>query len=63
LRALEESPTDVSGRGKYQRLSEHGIDLNERTVRYHMRILDERGYQIAGRMGRVKCWFQILRPR
>lgn len=31
----------------------YGIDLTERTVRYHLRILDERGYtEIFGREGR-----------
>lgn len=55
LRALEESPDGRLGsREISKRLSEHGIDLNERTVRYHMRILDERGYtNCTGRMGRV----------
>ncbi len=34
-------------------LKRYGIDLTERTVRYHLRILDERGYTIViGREGR-----------
>ena len=31
----------------------HGIDITERTVRYHLRILDERGYtEVFGKEGR-----------
>lgn len=46
--------SDITGsREVSKKLKAHGIDLTERTVRYHMRILDERGYtEVYGKEGR-----------
>ena len=46
--------TDVIGSREISRqLKLHGIDITERTVRYHLRILDERGYtEVFGKEGR-----------
>lgn len=36
-----------------RQLKHHGIELTERTVRYHMKIMDERGYtEVFGKEGR-----------
>lgn len=53
LKVLEKQ-TDVIGSTEISRqLKFHGIDLTERTVRYHLRILDERGLtQVFGKEGR-----------
>jgi len=54
LKALDKSPETITGsREISKRLTEYGIDLTERTVRYHLRILDERGYsEVYGKEGR-----------
>lgn len=46
--------TDVVGSKEISnQLKMHGIDLTERTVRYHMKILDERGFtEVFGKEGR-----------
>lgn len=46
--------TDVVGSKEISsQLKMHGIDLTERTVRYHLRILDERGFtEVFGKEGR-----------
>lgn len=53
LKILEKY-TDVLGSREISRqIKMHGIDLTERTVRYHLRILDERGYtEVFGKEGR-----------
>lgn len=53
LRVLNETG-DIVGSGAIARkLRLHGVELTERTVRYHMRILDERGYTtVFGKEGR-----------
>ncbi len=54
LKVLDERHDTITGsREIARRLTAHGIDLAERTVRYHLRILDERGYTlVCGREGR-----------
>ncbi|MGE5893885.1 MAG: NrpR regulatory domain-containing protein, partial [bacterium] len=43
----------VGSREISRQLKQHGIDLTERTVRYHLRILDERNYtEVFGKEGR-----------
>jgi len=46
--------TDIVGsRAIAKQLKVHGVDLTERTVRYHLKILDERGYtEVFGKEGR-----------
>ena len=45
LKVLDRDPSRIIGsREISKRLTEYGIDLTERTVRYHLRILDERGF-------------------
>lgn len=53
LKILEKH-TDVIGSTEISKqLKLHGIDLTERTVRYHLKILDERGLtQVFGKAGR-----------
>ncbi|MBM4446147.1 MAG: DUF128 domain-containing protein [Chloroflexi bacterium] len=43
LRVLSDSPEPLGGRVISRRLKAHGIDLGERAVRYHLKIMDERG--------------------
>jgi repressor of nif and glnA expression len=44
----------IGSRGIARQLKLHGVDLTERTVRYHLKILDERGYtKVIGREGRM----------
>ena len=54
LKVLDKSPETITGsREISKRLTEYGVDLTERTVRYHLRILDERGYtEVYGKEGR-----------
>lgn len=54
LKVLNRSPDTIIGsREISKQLTEYGIDLTERTVRYHLRILDERGYtKVFGKEGR-----------
>lgn len=46
--------SDIIGSREISRqLKLHGVDLTERTVRYHLKILDERGYtEVFGKEGR-----------
>jgi HTH-type transcriptional regulator, global nitrogen regulator NrpRI len=54
MKILRESPEAVGGRIIAQRLKDHGIMLDERTVRYHLKIMDERGFtRLVGRDGRL----------
>jgi len=49
LRVLRDSSEPLGGRIISRRLSDIGIDLGERAVRYHLRIMDEKGLtQSAG---------------
>jgi len=53
LRILKESPEAVGARVIARELEKHGIQLTERAVRYHLKIMDERGLtQLVGRDGR-----------
>ena len=50
LEVLRNSPQPLGGRVLAHRLSDLGIDLGERAVRYHLELMDERGFtQIVGR--------------
>ncbi len=55
LKILSDSTTPLGGRAISRRLKEQGIDLSERAVRYHLKIMDERGLtlQMDNRDGRV----------
>jgi hypothetical protein len=54
LKILDKQPDTILGSRELSRkLKMHGIELTERTVRYHLRILDERGYtKVFGKEGR-----------
>lgn len=53
LKVLDKHGGIVGSKEISKELAFYGIDLTERTVRYHLRILDERGYtKIYGREGR-----------
>ncbi len=50
LRVLNDSQKPVGARVIAHRLTEYGIDLSERAVRYHLKMTDERGLtQLVGR--------------
>lgn len=55
LNTLEDSPQAVGSTVIAKRLKEQGVDLSERAVRYHLRMMDERGLTslIGRRDGRV----------
>ena len=55
LRIIHESVEPVGARLVSRQLARYGIDLTERAVRYHLKIMDEKGRtQLAGRRdGRV----------
>lgn len=55
LKVLDTQPEKICGsRNISKHLRLHGVDLTERTVRYHLRILDERGFtKVYGREGRL----------
>ena len=55
LKVLEGNHDTILGSREISRqLKFHGIDLTERTVRYHLRILDERGLtRVFGKEGRM----------
>jgi repressor of nif and glnA expression len=53
LKVLDKHTDIVGSREISRQLKMHGIDLTERTVRYHLRILDEKGYtEVFGKEGR-----------
>mgnify|MGYP001578735727 CR=1 FL=1 len=53
LKVLEKQPDVVGSTEISRQLKQHGVDLTERTVRYHLKILDERGLtQVFGKEGR-----------
>ncbi len=53
LKILDKQNSIVGSRAIARQLKLHGIDLTERTVRYHLRIMDERGYtEVFGKEGR-----------
>jgi hypothetical protein len=55
LKILHESPEPLGARVIARRMSEQNVQLSERTVRYHLKIMDERGLtRLVGRRdGRV----------
>ena len=55
LKILDKNPDKILGsRAISKELKMHGVDLTERTVRYHLRILDERGFtKVFGKEGRL----------
>jgi repressor of nif and glnA expression len=55
LKVLDKQPDIILGSREISRqLKLHGIELTERTVRYHLRILDERGLtKVFGKEGRM----------
>ena len=54
LRVLNESPEPLGARIIGRQLKDYGVDLTERAVRYHLKLMDERGLtQSAGRDGRL----------
>ena len=54
LKILSESREPLGARVIAQRLGDYGVDLRERAVRYHLKIMDERGLtQLVGRDGRL----------
>ncbi len=55
LKVLSDSNEAVGARVIARRLKDHGIELGERAVRYHLKLMDERGLtQLLGRReGRV----------
>jgi repressor of nif and glnA expression len=55
LRILHESPDPVGARIISRRMQEHGVNLSERGVRYHLKLMDDRGLtRLIGRHdGRV----------
>ncbi len=53
LKVLDRHSEIVGSREISRQLKTYGVDLTERTVRYHLRILDERGYtEVFGKEGR-----------
>ncbi|MEW6570450.1 MAG: NrpR regulatory domain-containing protein [Nitrospirota bacterium] len=54
LKVLEKNQDRILGSREISRqLKLHGVELTERTVRYHLRILDERGFtRVFGKEGR-----------
>lgn len=55
LKILHESPEPVGARVIARKMMEYGVKLSERTVRYHLKIMDERGLTrlIGRRDGRI----------
>jgi repressor of nif and glnA expression len=54
LRVLSDSQEPLGARVIARRLKDHGIELGERAVRYHLKLMDERGLtQTVGRDGRL----------
>jgi repressor of nif and glnA expression len=54
LRALGQSSEPVGARVISRNLKEQGIELTERAVRYHLKLMDERGFtESVGRDGRT----------
>ena len=54
LRVLSDSQEPLGARVIARRLGDHGVDLGERAVRYHLKLMDERGLtRLVGRDGRL----------
>ena len=53
LSILDKYPTVVGSRELSRRLTRHGVELTERTVRYYLKMLDRKGYtEVYGKEGR-----------
>ncbi len=58
LKVLNDSQGPLGARVIAQRLKDHGVELGERAVRYHLKLMDGRGLtELVGRDGRL-----ILKP-
>jgi len=55
LRVLKESPQPLGARLIANKLKDYGVELGERAVRYHLKLMDERGltYPLQRRDGRI----------
>jgi len=54
MRILRDSPEPLGARVIARSLKDHGVELGERAVRYHLKLMDERGFtQNVGRDGRL----------
>jgi len=54
MRVLRDSPKPLGARVIAQSLKDQGIELGERAVRYHLKLMDERGFtESVGRDGRL----------
>lgn len=54
LRVLRDSAGPLGARVIAREMKDHGVNLTERAVRYHLKIMDERGLTVpAGRDGRL----------
>ena len=54
LRILSDCQEPLGARVIAQRLKEYGVELGERAVRYHLKLMDERGLtRLVGRDGRL----------
>jgi hypothetical protein len=54
LKILSESQEALGARVIARRLKDYGLELGERAVRYHLKLMDERGLtQLVGRDGRL----------
>jgi len=54
LKILSESPQPLGAKLIARELKEHGVELGERAVRYHLKLMDERGLtHLVGRDGRL----------
>ena len=54
MRILRDSPEPLGARVIAQSLKDQGVELGERAVRYHLKLMDERGFtQSEGRDGRL----------
>jgi len=54
MRILRDSPEPLGARVVSQHLKDQGIELSERAVRYHLKLMDERGFtESVGRNGRL----------
>jgi HTH-type transcriptional regulator, global nitrogen regulator NrpRI len=55
LKVLSDSPKSMGSKVIARRLKEQGVELSERTIRYHLNLMDERGltHLIGAREGRI----------
>lgn len=54
LKIVNDSQQPLGARIIAYRLKDHGVELGERAVRYHLKLMDERGLtQLIGREGRI----------